>query len=47
MLWHWVIILATSQIFALKKEVMDLEQIYTALRPKDFYKYDTGSMIQL
>ena len=32
---------------ALNKEVVDLEQTYTALRPKDFYKSDnTGSMIQ-
>ena len=32
---------------ALNKEVGDLEQTYTALRPKDFFKSDnTGSMIQ-
>ena len=34
--------------FLLNKEVGDLEQAYTAPRPKDFYKSDnTGSMIQL
>jgi hypothetical protein len=32
----------------LKKEVADLEQTYSALRPKDFYRSDnTGSMVQL
>ena len=32
---------------ALNKEVVDLEQTYAALRPKDFYKSDNmGSMIQ-